>query len=225
MNDRETTRYDMFGRVQTFGTDHAADFATGSKALEHFASVAEIIRDLDAAKAGQIGTGVTAKDVLLDALRLDIQNISRTARAIGQDEPGFAESFRTPGSPSQRDLLTTADAYIAELAKPGVAAKFIANELPTDFVADLTDDRAAINEAEDAVERDDIEGVASTAAVGRLIRAGMKEVNYLNAIMHNKYSRDGDTLRAWKSASHIERASQREKKATTPANTDTPPKP
>ena len=32
--------------------------------------------------------------------------------------------------------------------------------------------------------------------VGRLIRAGMKEVHYLDAIMHNKYSRDPDKLRA-----------------------------
>jgi len=32
MNDRETRRYDMFGRVQTFGNDNATDFATGSKA-------------------------------------------------------------------------------------------------------------------------------------------------------------------------------------------------
>jgi hypothetical protein len=32
MNDRETRRYDMLGRVQTFGNDNATDFATGSKA-------------------------------------------------------------------------------------------------------------------------------------------------------------------------------------------------
>ena len=32
MNDRETRRYDMFGRVQTFGKDNATDFAAGSKA-------------------------------------------------------------------------------------------------------------------------------------------------------------------------------------------------
>ena len=29
MNDRETRRYDMFGRVQTFDTDDQADFAAG----------------------------------------------------------------------------------------------------------------------------------------------------------------------------------------------------
>jgi len=82
------------------------------------------------------------------------------------------------------------------------------------------DDRKAIDAAEDAVESDDNEGVASTAAVGRLIRDGMKEVNYLDAILHNKYARNPDKLRAWQSASHIERAPQREKK---PA--PMPPKP
>jgi len=44
----------------------------------------------------------------------------------------------------------------------------------------------------------------------------MKEVNYLDAIMHNKYSRNPEKLRAWQSASHIERAWQREKKSPTP---------
>lgn len=225
MNDRETARYDMFGRVRTFGKDNAADFAAGSKALAHFAAITQIIEDLDAAKAGQQGGGVTAKEGLFDALRLDVQNIARTARAIAQDEPGFADRFPSPATPGQGALLTTADAFLAELKKPGVAAKFVVNELPADFVQDLTDDRAAIEAAKDAVESDDSEGVSSTAAIGRLIKAGMKEVNYLNAITHNKYSRDGDKLRAWKSASHIERAAKREKKPGPGGSTPAAPTP
>jgi hypothetical protein len=222
MNNRENARYDMFGRVSTFAKNNAADFAAGSKATAHFASITQVSKDLDAAKAGQQGGGTTAKEVLLDALRLDVQNIGRTARAITQDEPGFSDNFPSPANSAQPALLTTADAYLLELKKAGVAARFIANELPTDFVKDLADDRAAIEAAKDAVESDDIGGVASTAAVGRLIKAGMKEVNYVDAIMHNKYSRDGDKLRAWKSASHIERAPQREK---APALTATRPSP
>ena len=35
---------------------------------------------------------------------------------------------------------------------------------------------------------------------------------YLDAIVRNKYTRNADKLRAWDSASHIERAPQREKK-------------
>jgi hypothetical protein len=102
-------------------------------------------------------------------------------------------------------------------------AKFVAHELPADFVADLADDRQAIDSAKDSVESEDSEGIQSTAAVGRLIKAGMKEVTYLDAIVQNKYARNPDKLRAWESASHIERAPQREKKPASGANA-TPPK-
>jgi hypothetical protein len=219
MNDRETRRYQMFGRVQTFGKNNTTDFAAGGEAAKRFTNLGKIIKDLDAAKATQQPGTATAKDVLLDALRLDLQNIARTARAMEQDEPGFAAKYRVPESHS--DLLTAADAIIIELKKAGVAAKFIAQELPADFVQHLVDDRQTIDDAQDAEESDDSEGVESTAAIGRLIREGMKEVNYLNAIMHNKYSRNAEKLRAWQSASHIERAPQREKKPA-PAKTPAP---
>ncbi|MEO7933254.1 MAG: hypothetical protein ABIT76_08870 [Chthoniobacterales bacterium] len=223
MNDRETARYDMFGRVTTFGTDNSADFAPGSNALGHFANLTRIIAELDLAKAGQLGGGVTAKSVLIDALRLDVQNIRRTAVAMDQDAPGLADQFPAVASPSQADLITTADAYLALLApapndtpaqlaaKTALAARFIANELPADFVQDLVDDRKAIDGAKDDVESVDNDGVENTSAVGRLIKAGMKEVNYLDAIMHNKYSRNADKLRAWLSASHIERTARKKK--------------
>ncbi|MEO7933180.1 MAG: hypothetical protein ABIT76_08495 [Chthoniobacterales bacterium] len=231
MNDRETARYDMFGRAATFGIDNSGDFAPGSKALGHFANIARIIKELDLAKAGQLGGGVTAHSVRIDGLRLDVRNIARTADAIDQDEPGFADHFPYPATGSQRDLITTADAYLKKLApavfpavdtpaelaaKTALAAKFIDHELPADFVQNLMDDRAAIDGAKDEVESDDIEGVENTGAVGRLIREGMKEVNYLDAIMNNKYTRNPDKLRAWKSASHIARAAKREKPATNP---------
>ena len=237
MNDRETRRYDMFGRVKTFGTENTADFADGGEGKKRFANVAQIIADLDVEKAKQQGGADTAREVLLDALRLDIQNIARTARAIAQDEPGFADNFRTPDSASQADLITTADACILRLAdqpadtaaqktaKTALRAKFIAHELPADFAQNLVDDRAAIDRSDDAGEGTGLEGVASTAAVGRLIRAGMKEVNYLDAIMHNKYSRDADKFRAWQSASHIERAPKREKKPASAAGGTTAPAP
>jgi hypothetical protein len=84
--------------------------------------------------------------------------------------------------------------------------------LPADFVADLADDIAAIRSADADMQSDDQTGVASTAAVGRLIREGMAEVMQLDAIMNNKYARNPDRMRAWDSASHIDRAPRRAKK-------------
>ncbi len=224
MNDRETRRYDAFGRTQTFCITHAADFADGSKCKVCLTNLGQIIADLDLAKAVQASGSPTAREVLLDALRLDLQNLTRTAAAIAQDEPGFADQFRPPDGPGQTAVLTTTDAFLVRLkaqpgddaatsaAKAALVARFVAHELPATFVQDLADDRAAITAAQDAEESADNEGVESTAAIGRLIRAGMKEVTTLNAIMHNKYARNPDKLRAWQSASHVERAPQREKK-------------
>jgi cobalamin biosynthesis protein CbiG len=112
---------------------------------------------------------------------------------------------------------TAATAYVAELKKPGVAAQFAAHELPADFAQHLADDLAAIAAARDEQETNREGGVASTATVGQLIAAGMKEVNYLDAIVNNKYTRAPEKLRAWQSASHIERPAQREKKPNPPA--------
>jgi hypothetical protein len=50
------------------------------------------------------------------------------------------------------------------------------------------------------------------------LKAIYKEIRALNAIMHNKYSRVPEKLRAWRSATHIERAPERQKK-----NGGTPP--
>jgi hypothetical protein len=55
--------------------------------------------------------------------------------------------------------------------------------------------------------------VENTDLIGQLLGEGNKEVKQLNAIMHNKYTRQPEKLRAWESASTIERAPQREKKS------------
>ena len=89
MNDRETRRYDTFGRVQTFGTDNTADFAAGGEGQKRFGNVAQIIKDLDTEKAKQQGGGVTALEVRFDALRLDLQNITRTAEMAEGNRGGW----------------------------------------------------------------------------------------------------------------------------------------
>jgi len=119
MNNRESLRADMFARVTAFGKEHSADFAPGSEATKHFASLGQIVTALGTASAGQQGGGATAKSVLLDSLRLDVQNIGRTARAIAQDVPGFADKFGPPAGTGPKALTTTATAYVAELKKPG----------------------------------------------------------------------------------------------------------
>ena len=230
MNDRETARYDRFVRVRGFGKDNDADFAPGGEAKTRFGNIGTIITGLDAEKAKQKPTTATAKSVLLDALRLDVANITRSARAMDNDEPGFADKFRAPKSASDGDLLIAADAIILRLvaqpgddaatqaAKTALVARFVAKELPATFATDLNTDRQAIDSAKDTQEETREGGVKATSAVSNLIADGQVECEHLDAIMHNKYARNADKLRAWMSAAHIERAPQK-KKAPAPKPT------
>ena len=219
MNDRELRRYDMFKRVLAFGQDHAADFPPGSQARRHWETLGVIVRELEQGRVTQRSPRDTAREVLFDALRIDLQNIARTARAIAQDEPGFADKYRLPDTPTQHGLLTAADAFLTELVKPGVAEKFIAHEAPPDLISQLQGDLAAIAQAKAQQASTSNTTVGATAAIDERIRTGIKTVTYLDAIVHNKYTRNADKLRAWKSASHTERAPQREK-APNPASSN-----
>jgi hypothetical protein len=187
----------------------------------------------DARTGQQVPTGGTALEVRLAALRLDLQNIARTARSIALEQPGFADAFRLPDPPTDGGLLTTAEAYIARLAarpdddtatkaaKAAMTAAFLAHELPADFITHLQADVQAIRDEYALREKNREKGVRSTGTVGPLLKEANDIITMLNAVMHNKYTRVPDKLRAWKSASHVERAAQREKKPEPP--TPTPP--
>jgi len=157
---------------------------------------------------------------LLDAIRLDLQNITRTAAAIDQTQPGFADAFRPPAQFNPSALLTTADKFIQTLtAQPALVAKFTAHEMPANFVSALQADRAAYSADTTQRETKRESGVGNTATIGQLIAQGMQIVTTLDAIMHNKYASQPAKLAAWLTAVHIERDAQR---ATTPAATPAP---
>ena len=236
MNDRTKRRYDKFGREITFFNDNKADFAPDAEAAKRTGNLQRIVQGMDDAKAGQGGGSAAPKEVLLDALRLDLGNIRGIATAIDQDEPGFADRFPAAGN-SETAVTTTGDIYLAQLlpasddtaaekaAKTALTARFIAHELPATFVDDLQGDLDAIAEANQQLDSGDQGAVENTAALGRLAKEGMKESNYLDAIMRAKYARNPDKLRRWESASRLERAPQRAKKPAPPAGGTTPPKP
>ena len=110
MNNRTTARFDRFNRILAFRDARAAQFPAGSKAAEEFALVETAIADMETADQQQAGGkqtikgGTTSKSVLLDALRLDMSNIARTAQSIADKEgnPGFVENYRLPKSPGRR---------------------------------------------------------------------------------------------------------------------------
>jgi len=229
MNDRDQRRYDVLTRVQTFGSENNADFAAGSKATTHFTNINEVVRQLDTAKAGQ-SKGRASKETLVHALTIDLQNIARTARVIEQKENGLSAPYRLPDNPSESAITTHTDSVLLRLedqandsaavksSKAALRARFSAYELSADFVANLRADRTALADANKKKQAASQGSVENTGLIGQLLGQGNSEVQALNAIMHNKYTRQPEKLRAWKSVTHLERAPQREKKSASTAS-------
>jgi hypothetical protein len=148
-------------------------------------------------------------------LRDDLEAINRTARAMANEVPGIDEKFRVPRAENDGLLLQAARAFVTD-ATP-LSAQFIAHELPSNFIADLIADIAAM----EAAISDQSGGlgthVAAGAAIDDMIDSGVLTVRKLDAIMKNKYWNDPARLAEWTSASHTERAPRRSEAAAPPA--------
>jgi len=209
MTDREQRRYDMLIKVDAFGRDYLADLKPGSKGAGYKVTIAEIIAKLDTSRVQQQPPRVTSVEVLIDALLLDLKAIGKTARAVAQDIPGFADSFGIPAH-NPTAVLSTADNFIAALKKPGVLQHFIDHEASPDLVNNLETDLKTIRTEQSNLSSGTTSAVGKTKAVGLSIAEGIKAVNYLDAIVTNKYGRNAEIMRAWQTASHVEREPKRE---------------
>jgi hypothetical protein len=208
----------MFNRVLTFGNQNSSDFAANGVAKQEFAALDRNVGELRSLMAaGSDGAGV-GKAVLMDTLRLDAKNAWRTAYAIGLRDPAFGGRFKQPDSGGEGAFLMAVDGLIAELEKPGMAERFVAHELPEDFVSNLKETRASVGDMMKATESGRQSSIQTATTMDRLVAEGLQHVTTLNAIMHNKYSTVPEKLRAWKSAIHVERPRRGRSGATVPAD-------
>lgn len=226
MNDNEIRNYEMFLRVQEFGTTHATKLVSNAYARELFASLGQINGQLEIHSATQTSSARTlkesgaAKEAARTKLRALLEVISRTAKPLESKMPGVAGKFRVPGRLKDQELLSLARAVSSE-AVP-LKEEFIKRGLPASFVEDLS---GAVEELEQAVGQKIQKRearISSTATVKGLVGEGMSVVRELDPIMLNLFSTDAAALAAWESASRVERAPRRRKAV---AETQTPPAP
>jgi len=226
MTDHEYAIYDALKSTHEFGSQYAAQFPDTSKAKTAFARLPSLIDEigLDDTKPGAAASPATAKkQSQIDEVRLDLQAIAKTARTIAKDEPGFSTAYKM-GDDTQRATIKTANDFLKELAKPGVAAKFIAYDLPAGFVADLQADLTAISGTGEDQDEDRREDAGDTEKIRGLIKEGKALLDTLDTSVTNKFRNQPTILAEWQTASHIRR---RNRKSTNENNnspaTPTPP--
>lgn len=217
MNDNENRSHDMFVRVDGFGVVHKPDFAPSSLGKQLFSTLAAIIAEIDGHAASETSARGTARQgtgtrsQARDELRADLEAIRRTARAMSDEVPGLDDKFRLPHDNNDQSLLSAARAALQDA--PEYSAQFIAHEMPSDFLDDLRDDIARMEESISNQGSGVGEHVAAGAAIDDAIRRGFETVRKLDAIIRNKYAGNTAVLAEWRSASHTERPPKRKKPA------------
>lgn len=233
MNAREQARFDMLNRVATFGTNNGQDIITPIPPAQA-ASAAQtqakqflddlstpttglIDRIADNAKnqatgTGQFRSGTTAKEVLRDALFLELKGINRTAAAIAeaQGKPEIMDKFRMPYGVGEAVLIARASS-IADAAD-AMKNDFIALGHSDKFVDELRDHIKAFINADSTQNTGEETQAGATEEFGPLMDEAMIKVKLVDAFVHQFYKSDAEKLGEWKTASHVER--QKKKKNT-----------
>ena len=128
MEDSHHRRREMFLRLKDFSDGHT-DIPATTVWPQLVTNLNTVISELDghaaseASGRGSALEGTATRAAAREALREDLEAISRTARAIAEDRPGFDSKFRLPRGNNDQELVDTGLGY-AENAAP-IAADFI----------------------------------------------------------------------------------------------------
>ncbi|MDB6154138.1 MAG: hypothetical protein JWL90_2591 [Chthoniobacteraceae bacterium] len=219
MNDHDSRKYKSLLRVQIFCEQRRDGFAPDSIAARNFLEVDHAIEEALKAEKDQkaggnmIAGGSDVKSLLYETLYDDVALIALTARSLEEEMPGFAADYPMPSGNSFDSLLLAARNMKDKAAPKVVQARFMAYEMPRDFHEALSKNIEALEQANVGKEAGLDKQVGATERLKLALRRGMTAVRHINAAVQNKFRYDSETLRAWKVASHIERAPRRAKKA------------
>lgn len=225
MNQQDIEVYKTLGRINRFGSSHAAALPAGSIAAAEFARCGVLVKEIgpdDTAPGNPASPATPAIEELFEKVWDDLKVISATARTINLKEPGFSTRFRL-GDDTYVSILATTDDFLGHLADPATVAKFVAYLLPANFVTTLQADLRKISGKGDEQTDDQLADVGDTAQTRALIKEGRALIKSLNTSVRNFFRADPEILAEWRSASRIHRtggSSDGDAKEPT-----TPPKP
>jgi hypothetical protein len=206
MTKLDSRRRQMLKRIRDFGATHRDVFPPASFAGRMFTAVADAVNALE--RHGMKETAgknlerqhAESKAAARIALRRRLGIISRIARAVAVDVPGFDRKFRIRFDCSDDRLLSRARSFV-KAALP-VARTFIAHDTPSTFLKKLQEDIDAFERA--IASREDSRGqrVAVRESIDAEIRKGLLAVKRLDAVVPHKLH-DPGVLVVWNAARRI----------------------
>src|SRR5262245_50650835 len=110
MTKRQTRKYEMLVRVQTFGKSHETQFAEGSEVAKAFATVGDAVAQITAFEMAKLTArreSMKARFAAKRALAERIASIARSARVIAKAIPGADAKFPLPMRRTDVAILTS----------------------------------------------------------------------------------------------------------------------
>ena len=118
MTDRQLRQYQMLLRLRDFGTAHAKRFAEGTLAAEAFGSIGNALTQLNTYAVDRLAVrrqSAKARSAARAALVNMMDAISRTARGLQEQAPGFPNTFLMPKRRSAQTVLTAARLFARDV--------------------------------------------------------------------------------------------------------------
>lgn len=214
MNIHVRRRRDTFIRIKAFSTEFPEDFATGTPQAEQVLEISAVLDEIEQAAGEQAsGFGETrfeyhGKGTNRIKLRDQMEDISTIADTLAYSIEGIDLLFKVANKLSDAALIALAAAFI-ERAAP-YKADFIRYGLKTTFIEDLQAAKQAFEDSLTAPEAASEAQVEATGKLDTLVRRGMIARNILNGLMKIRYKTNSARMRAWLSATHIDRDNKNE---------------
>lgn len=204
MTKAQRYRYEMFGRVDDFGSANVDLFPASSKGGQMFAEVRAAVTAIEAHLKGRDlarAEGRRVKATTRAAVTRYMKVMTATARRATFDEP-VPTPFRLSGSTANAALLAKARVFIDE-AKPR-EARFVEFGMPSTFISDFT---ALVDELAEAVNvRNNGRARRQRAQSGieAAVAKGMQAIRDLDVVVPNTLRLDPVRTGHWMGARRIQ---------------------
>ncbi|MEQ1759592.1 MAG: hypothetical protein ABL986_14840 [Vicinamibacterales bacterium] len=227
MTNSETRRLEMLLRVQEFGRTHQDLFPPSSPGGEIFDALAAVVTRLDEhamSKRSTARDGRTQKNTAREDVLTHLDTISRCARIIANDVPGFDDKYKVGRLRSNQAILTAGKTFAREAAlSSGVFIKYGLRET---FLEQLN---ASIEACDVAVRAWQVARDGHTSARANIDAAldeGMALIKRLDIIVTNRVGDDSGAIAVWERDRKVElpRRSRHTKDAGEQAQDVTPEK-
>jgi hypothetical protein len=210
MNDYTRREMAKLRRVKQFGAENPlvpaiAEATTEYTAIDNSITYLETLAEKQESGAGTVSGAVDQRLVVVDDLLKLMSSLAKVAKVLdAATHPDVATKMRMRGINSFEELLTRANVFHSTLEP--IEAEFIALGAAATVAADLQAKITALQSAGNLKNSGLDTQIGGTAGLKFGIRAALKHVRKLDAILCQAYLNNGVLLAQWKAASRTERA-------------------